>query len=267
MQTRSSFVKILWSLGYVIVAIIAVRITAEPSRVQNSPRRDRTVVRKPWSVEPVRVVSARNKKKEKIEIGKSFDDDDDWLDGFTVTVFNGSDKTVTAMNLEMVFRREPGDNRHPAAEGLYFGPSPSRPEYVHRDRNKVIKPGETGELVLTPDNYQGMKLLLEKTGFPTSINRVELEIREVGFEDGSVLQTGTLFLQDPTHPNDPTKKIRADKKFQHHAIRNRRRLNHRSPVSFSEASGPSGIQSGCYEKLTSSSVDCGFRAVIHSTIC
>lgn len=219
METKSSIRRILWSLVYVSLALLGLRMATrvESSRVSASPQRDRTVARKPWSVEPVKVVAAKNKKKEKIEIGKSFDDDDDWLDGFTVTVFNGSDKTVTAMNLEMVFRREPGDTRHPAAVGLYFGPSPRRPEYVHRDRNKVIKPGQTGELVLTPDNYQGMKLLLEQTGFPASINRVELVIREVGFDDDSVLLAGTLFLPDPKYPNDPTKKIRADKMLHHHA--------------------------------------------------
>ena len=239
MKTNSPLIRVLWSMGYVIVAVVGLRIaTAETSRVQDSPRRDRTVVRKPWSVEPVKVLSARNKKG-KIELGKPFDDDDDWLDGFAVTVFNGSDRTVTAMNLEMVFRREPGDTRPPAAEGLYFGPSPSRPEYLHRDRDKIIKPGETREIVLTPDHYQDMKVFLDKTGFPLSINRVELVIREVGFDDDSMLLAGTLYLPDPMHPNDPTKKIRANKKFHHGQVgtqihkNNRHRMPLKTPVTSS----------------------------------
>jgi hypothetical protein len=225
----------------------------ESSQVLASPQQDRTVVRKPWSVEPVKVVAARNKKKEKIDIGKAFDDDDDWLDGFTVTVVNNSGKTVTAMNIEMVFRREPGDSRPPAAQDLYFGPSPSRPEYLHRDPNKVIKPGETGELSLSPENYQSLKLLLQKAGYPTSIKRVELEIREVGFEDGSVLETGTLFLPDPKHPNDPTKKIRPDKKFQHNRKNPPKRI---SQVSFSKASLTSAIPSECYARDYSNPQEC-----------
>src|SRR5204863_277821 len=112
----------------VIVAVVGLRLTTERSQAQNPPRRDRTVVKRPWSVEPVKVVAAKSKKKEKIEIGKAFDDDDDWLDGFAVIVFNGSDKTVTAMSVEMVFRREAGDNRRPAAQDLYLGPSPTKPE-------------------------------------------------------------------------------------------------------------------------------------------
>jgi len=59
--------------------------------------------------------------------------------------------------------------------------------------------------------------LLEQKGYPSDIRRVELVIREVGFEDGSVLLSGTLWLQDPNYPNDPTKKIREDKVKPPHA--------------------------------------------------
>src|SRR5438270_3717905 len=106
----------------------------------------RIVTRKPWRVEPVQVVAAKNKRKANIELDKTFDDDDDWLDGFTVTVLNNSDKTVTAMTIEMIFRREPGDSRPPVAQALHFGPSPIAPGYIYRDRSKVISVGKTADL-------------------------------------------------------------------------------------------------------------------------
>jgi len=126
MQTRSSLIKILWSLAYVLVGLAGLRVTAETTPVQGPPRRDRTVLRKPWSNEPVSVVSVKNKKKN-IEVGRAFDDDEDWLDGFAVTVANNSDKTVTAITVEIVFPREAGDTRPPVAEDLHFGPSPIFP--------------------------------------------------------------------------------------------------------------------------------------------
>lgn len=177
--------------------------------VAKSLQQDRIVMRKPWPVEPVKVVAVKTKKKENIEIARTFDEDDDWLDGFTVTVINNYDKTVTAMEIEMVFRREPGDTRPPLAYSLHFGPSPTGPEYIYRDPNKVIKVGKTAEFSLSPANYKSLKRDFEQTGYPNSIKRVELVIREVGFEDGSVLQTGTFYLQDPAYPNDTTKKIKA----------------------------------------------------------
>jgi len=164
------------------------------------------VVRKPWSVEPVKVVAAKNKKKDRIEMGKPVDDDDDWLDGFTVTVVNNYSKTVTAMTVDMLFPREPGDSRYPAAWTLSYGPDPFSAEYLQRDHSKVIKPGETGEIRLSPENYRLLTVFLRQAGFPSNIHQVELQIAAVGFEDGSALYKGTFYEQDPHNPNDPTKK-------------------------------------------------------------
>jgi hypothetical protein len=157
-------------------------------------------------VEPVRVVAVKTKNKANIEMGRAFVENDDWLDGFTVTVVNNYDKTVTAMTIEMTFRRDPGDTKPPFAYPLHFGPSPIGPEYVYRDPKKVIKVGETADIRLSPENYKSLKRYLEQTSYPNSIKRVELVIRTVGFEDGSMLDAGTFYLQDPSNPNDPTKK-------------------------------------------------------------
>lgn len=176
-----------------------------------SQEKDRLVRKKPWPSEPVTVVAAKTKKKGNVDIGKPFVDDDDWLDGFAVTVFNGSDKVVTAVAISIVFPRPPGNTRTKFAYDLYFGFSPIRPEYSRRDPNKVIKPGETAELRMRPQSYASVKAALQKLGYPESINRIELTVLEVGFEDSSVLLSGTLYIQDPNNPGDPTKKIPAPK--------------------------------------------------------
>jgi len=257
MQGRSSLFKIGWSLLYVIAAVVGLRLTAEPSEAQNPAARARTVVRKRWSTEPVKVTVASNKKKPSIEIGKPFDDDDDWLDGFTVKVVNTSDKIITAMNVEMVFRREPGDSRPPAAQDLYFGPSPRSPEYLQRDPNKIIRPGETGELRLSQENYQSLRLLLQETGYPMTITRVELEIRDVGFEDGSMMLAGTLYLPDPGHPNDPTKKIRADKKFHHSPTRaQKQKNNHNRLLSETSLTSKTPTPTACHAQYFSPLITC-----------
>ena len=191
--------------GLVLLVMGELNSTSIGDKTQEQGR---TVIRKPWRVEPVKVVAVKNKKKANIEIGKGFDDDDDWLDGFTVTVANNYDKTVTAMSIDMVFRRDPGDTRPPLAWSLNFGPHPFSPEYLQRDPNKVIKVGETADLQLSPKEYNLLTVFLKQNGFPGGIRRVELEISDVGFEDGSVLHRGTFFVQDPNNPNDPTKKIR-----------------------------------------------------------
>ena len=168
---------------------------------------ERLVIKKRWRLEPVKVVAVKTKHKTDVEVGRAFNEEDDWLDGFAVTVANNYDKTVTAMSILLVFRREAGDTRPPFAWSLYFGPSPWTPEYNERDRTKIIKPGQTHELRVTPHNYATLLRGFRDAGYTGPIRRVEVEVKEVGFEDGTMIYSGMLYVQDPAYPNDPTKKI------------------------------------------------------------
>jgi hypothetical protein len=190
----------------VLIGISVLFTTWLASSSAQSQKRDRVVVKKPWPLEPVKIVSVKVKDKD-IETGRTFDEDDDWLKDFTVTIANNYNQTVTALTVAMVFRREPGDVRPPFAYVLHFGPSPNMREYKERDLKKVVKVGQTVDLRLSPENYQSVKYGLEQTGYANKVNRVELVVREVGFEDGSMIYGGMLYLQDPAFPNDPTKKI------------------------------------------------------------
>lgn len=262
MHTKQSVVRILWSSAYVILAVAGLHLaTGVGPDAAALPQRERTVVRKPWRVEPVKVVAVKNKKKANIEIDKTFDDDDDWLDGFTVTVVNKYDKTVTAMSIDMVFRRDPGDTRPPLAWPLEFGPNPLSPEYLQRNPNKVIKVGETADLHLTPESYSYLKKALQQTGFPVNIKRLELVIRDVGFEDGSVLHSGTIFVQDPKSPSDPAKKIPANQPAhsRNRKIRDPSGLGSGVSRSFlvKTSFAPNGVQQDdCYTQLSPSFHQC-----------
>ena len=192
-----------------LVAASLVFTGSRATRAGFNPQSARIVVKKSWPIEPVKIVGLKTRNNAKIELGQSFDEEDDWLDGLVLTVANNYDKPVTALTISLVFRRQTGDTRPPFAWNLHFGPSPLTAEYNQRDRSKVINAGETLELPLTPANYATLKRGFAETGYAESIQRVDLEVKEVGFEDGSMLYSGTLYLQDPAYPNDPTKKIKA----------------------------------------------------------
>jgi len=172
-----------------------------------NPPPERVVTKKRWRLEPVKVVAVKSKHKTDVEVGRAFNEEDDWLDGFGVTIANNYDKTVTAMSILLVFRREAGDTRPPFAWTMHFGPSARTPEYSQRDRTQSIKPGHTHELRVTPQNYASLQRGFREAGYTNPARRVEVEVKEVGFEDGSMIYSGMLYVQDPTHPNDPTKKI------------------------------------------------------------
>ena len=161
--TRLTFVALL------VVLSLTLTILLPKIGANGQEQQDRIVVRKSFPVEPVKVVAAITKRKGKIEIGKGFDDVDDWLDGFTITVSNDSSKTVTALTIEIVFPRAPGDTKPPVAQPLHFGPSPTGLEYIYRNPNKIIKIGNTIDLQITPEDYQSIKDRLQRDGYPNNI--------------------------------------------------------------------------------------------------
>lgn len=169
-------------------------------------QRERIVLTRAWRLEPVKIVGVKTKNKAKVEPGRPFDEEDDWLAGLTLTVANNDDKTVTALTVSLVFA-DPGDPRPSPTWDIHFGPSPNSPEYLRRDPNKIIKAGETVELRVSREDYLSLKRRFEQAGHSNGIQRLEIEVREVGFEDGTMVSDGRLYVQNPAYPNNPTKKI------------------------------------------------------------
>src|SRR5262249_54084845 len=69
---------------------------------------------------------------------------------------------------------------------------------------KPLMPGETTELVLSDNWYDQSKLSLEKNqGTPiTKVNKADLELVIVYFDDDTAWRSGSLMRRDP---NDPRK--------------------------------------------------------------
>jgi hypothetical protein len=263
MEGKSSLKRIIWSVVYVSLALAGLRIATDAgaSHAQLPSGRMRTVTKKPWRVEPVQIIAVKNKKKLKIDMGKPFDDDDDWLDGFTVTVKNNADQPVTAVSVDMIFRREPGDARPPLAVPLGLGPSPMSAQYRLRHSREVIAVGATANLQLNSSNYRILRDSLQQRGYFLGATRVELVMREVGFQDGSVLYSGTLWVQDPNNPNDPTKKIRADKLTRpigkrHHGSRLKSRTVNHKPESKLTKTSPWSTSAECRQQETQQPLCC-----------
>ena len=142
-------------------------------------------------------------KNRNVPLDKKFEEDDDWLRGFTVTVFNASNKTVTHVGLEMLFRRAKPSTLPPAAWHLEYGPNP-----FHRTANdstppSTVPPVITGgeiELKLGDDELTNLTDFLTAAGFDDKIHSVEIRIMSIGFADGTAW-FGKMVRPDPTSPS------------------------------------------------------------------
>lgn len=190
------------TLPVVFVAAVLCAGVASPAAANPVQWQERSVEKSAYPREPVKISRVRNKKKG-FKLGEKFQEDDNWLDGLTVTIQNTSGKNINSLSVDLVFLRPPDHETAddpPLGYPLRFNPSPFHSEYALRDRSRVVKPGESIDLVLRDDEYEGIKRFLKELNYP-GVHRVEVLIHTVGFDDGTAWSAGTNFQRDPEKPD------------------------------------------------------------------
>lgn len=196
-------------ISRIITRAVAVLLTGAglslPCAGLAGQEQDRVVDQFAAPGEPVAIVGLKTKKGGEVKFRRRFTEDDDWIGGLTIVVKNNSGKTVSALAVDATYRRpDEQESSKPAPDTLaytyHYGPNPFFPEYALRDRTRVIRPGESAELLISDENFQAIKDSLKQLKYPAGVKRVELMIHTVGFEDGTIWSGGSWFYRDPDNP-------------------------------------------------------------------
>lgn len=165
--------------------------------------RERVVVVKDHFDPPVKIKAVRVKDKE-VKSGEKFLGDEDWLDDFTVSIANDTDKTIQSIGLMLFFLRpEEREKEARFADELEYGVDPfwldPTVEYVP-DR-PPIPPASQVDIRYTAAQLVSTKSILSQLGYPASHRGVEVHIRSISFTDGTGWHTGTYMRRDPDPSN------------------------------------------------------------------
>lgn len=181
---------------FVLLALMCL-LVATLTSAQNS--KERTLKYKAWQNEPLKISHIKIKGAHAL-FDQKIVADDDWFRGLTVSVKNTSDKTITFIDLMLMFPPAEGSVR-PASDHLLYGhypPPPGETGTPHPDQ-PPLKPGDEATLVLT--DYEGTRQFLDAVGKPKSIKEIEVRIGELVFEGEVKWKAGQLFRRDPNDPN------------------------------------------------------------------
>jgi hypothetical protein len=193
----------------IILSILVLSVTllssykSRAQRVESVPyqERERTIMKKS-DFNPPAWIRAVKTKGRSVPLNKKFLDDDDWLKGFVVVVRNASNKPITHIGIEMLFRPQGGMKQLPAGWFLEYGPNP----FHYTARNAIptstvpiVSPGRAVELKLENSELDDLKTFLGKAGFPDRIHVVEIRVNTIGFADGSAW-SGKMLRRDSSNP-------------------------------------------------------------------
>ena len=186
------------------MALVVLRTVSgvEPSPPQGA--QTRSIQKKKNSAtddNPVDLVSFKTKHQGKLPLGKSFEDDDEWIQGLTITAKNVSTKNAAYISVYVFFERpqnSAGSSDPPLLYQLVYGskvfPSPTVA--------KPLAPGDSADLILGDSSYESIKGALRQLGYPPSIRHLQMYVSEVIFDDDTMWTNGYWFRRNSTNPQN-----------------------------------------------------------------
>jgi len=166
-------------------------------------QKDETVIETLKSNEPLKIISFDVQGK-KVLSGEKFSDSDYWTKTLSIDVQNSFGKKVSYIGIGIFFVR-PKDqetvpifhyslvrgNRKSALKCLESGFD--FPSSNSRDKNTKI--------TLSDKEYQEIRESLDQLGYPAKIQKVQVQIEEIVFEDGKLWSLGSWYKIDPDDPD------------------------------------------------------------------
>lgn len=183
------------------VMLVALMVCAFHSSVAQQPK-ERVITRLPVEQnEPIAITDIKVNDRS-VSFDKKFSADDEWLRSLVISVKNKSDKLILYASIRLDFPRPAGSQDKMSIYDIFNGNfglqmRPPTPE----ERLVGIPPGETVEIRLSVQQFVELRNFLTATRFPQSIERVEMSISHVIFEDDSMWYAGTICRRDPKEPS------------------------------------------------------------------
>jgi len=137
-----------------------------------------------------------------VSFDQKFVGGDDWMKGLVFTIKNRSDKLILCFALGLRFPRPAGSPEPISISELSYGNDELIARLPTRAERLIgIAPGQTANVQLTLQGFNDLQQFLAATGYSSIIDRVDLKISEVIFEDDIMWLGGRYLRRDPKTPS------------------------------------------------------------------
>lgn len=174
-------------LIFLIVFVLVFCIAGLLSRNVNSQSKE-IVVEKKLADQPVNIVEIQTESI-KSDLRKSFAKSSKWYEGLEIKIENVSEKPISYLTLDLVFKRPKDLKENSQKDSLPFG---EIIEYGDKDNptEEKIAPKETITITLDNNHYEALDDNLLSLGYPKNFEGVEIEVKEIHFTDNSMWYRG-----------------------------------------------------------------------------
>jgi hypothetical protein len=195
--------------------IACVLLCAWVSAIQGQTvtQSERLITESKFKAQPIEIVGVRVNEN-RVELDRSFTNPDkDWLRHLSFDVRNISNKTITYVQMRLLFER-PGSNGLPCVFPLIRGidsvfrrldsaltGKTSPPDPNDAVRAILVRPGDSVSLSFSDKTYDGLQRFLKDVNWEGEVYSVKLYLSRVIFDDGTIWMKGTEVKPDPLNPS------------------------------------------------------------------
>lgn len=193
--------KLFSWLGLMTIAVILgylIGLGVKNSIINAQAQSEKKTIKLTDTIKPqLKFNEAKVKQKDR-KFGESFDAEPDWVKNLSFKLESISDKPIIFLQVNVNFP-ETRLTGNLMSYGISFG---QRPDSKFKQHNKPMRlmPSETLEISLENEKDRIYKFVNERQPIE-SIQKVELEIGFVIFEDKTAWTAGTFLRQDPNNPD------------------------------------------------------------------
>ena len=177
--------------GIGIFALIFLTGSLSLIILQPSAQQSEITVQFLSGTEPVKPASF-NVKNKNLSFGTNFAGSDDWLKDFSIDIQNASGKSVVYVDIGVFVLRPKGDDAPPFHFSITKGNKKSALE--QKDTGLSFESSKSRDhllnVQLSEAEYLSIRDSLDRLGYPSKIERLELQVEEVGFSDGTFWSLG-----------------------------------------------------------------------------
>jgi hypothetical protein len=176
---------------FCFVVLFAFRVASQDEEI---------IVQKKTPDEPVNIISIKTDSR-KINFDEPFAKTSEWYKGLEIKVENVSNKPISYLALDLVFRRPKNleavlpEDKLPFGEIIRYGD-------MENPSDVKIAPKDTVVIALDKPRYETLKANLLALGYPKNFKGVEIEVKEVLFTDNTLWNRGAWYKQDAKNSNN-----------------------------------------------------------------
>lgn len=166
--------------------------------------RERMLKRLPFPRnEPLEITGLKFKGKG-VWFDEKFVAEEDWIKDLVISVKNKSDKRILYFSVDIFLPPIPGLAGQHLMLPLSYGNSGLKRDHSPSLQERLVglEPGATTDIQMTNPKYESfLRIVAEKTDHYPSIERVDLRLDQIIFEDDTMWDLGDYFRRDPADPS------------------------------------------------------------------